>query len=99
MTPQPILDEAPRDPPATDHAIGELCFGGDWACAHGDFSALRDIAQRLATRCTEPLHCRLIALGDACLSEPERAVASWVRLKDDLRPQPGASTGLEVEAE
>lgn len=32
----------------TVHTIGELCVGGDWACAHGDFSALREVTQQLA---------------------------------------------------
>lgn len=74
-------DSAP-DP----RAIGKLCMGGDWACAHGDFGALRHIAQRLATAAREPLHCELIALADACLDGEDRAAELWHRLRARLYP-------------
>ena len=75
---------AASPPDETALAIGELCASGDWACAHGDFSALRDVAHRLAAYESEPLHCDLIALADACTSDPERAGALWDRLKGRL---------------
>lgn len=63
------------------HAIGELCVGGDWACAHGDLEGLRDISRRIAIYAREPLHCELAALAEACLCDPDRATAGWVRIK------------------
>lgn len=69
---------------ATVHSIGELCVGGDWAQAHGDFEALRYIAQRLAKDAPEPLHCRLVRLADMCLADPDGAGEVWDRLKDAL---------------
>lgn len=68
----------------TAHAIGELCVGGDWACAHGDLSGLRDVAQRLAVYAPEPLHCELVELASACISDPDRAGVLWNRLKNEL---------------
>jgi hypothetical protein len=67
-------NEAPR-------AIGELWVGGDWACAHGDFSALRHVAHCLAACTPEPLHGELLELADACASDPDRAGILWDRLK------------------
>jgi hypothetical protein len=64
--------------------IGELCFGGDWACAHGDVSGLRDIASRLSDYAPEPLHCQLQELSDVCRYDPERATALWTALKDQV---------------
>ncbi|HET9988222.1 MAG TPA: hypothetical protein VFQ65_06875 [Kofleriaceae bacterium] len=64
------------------HVIGRLCIGGDWACAHGDFAALRAIAQRLADQVSEPLHCELVALAEACRGDLDRATVMWERLKD-----------------
>jgi hypothetical protein len=60
---------------------GQLCVGGDWACAHGDFGALRSIAEELATRMPEPTHCRLVGLADTCLADPRRAAELWFELK------------------
>lgn len=77
-----MLAATPHDETAL--AIGELCASGDWACAHGDFSALRNVAHRLAAYASEPLHCDLIALADACASDPKRAGALWDRLKSRL---------------
>ena len=68
----------------TAHTIGQLCFGGDWACAHGDPSGLRHIAQRLANYSQEPLHRELLALADACKCDPDRAVALWSEIKEKL---------------
>jgi hypothetical protein len=64
--------------------IGKLCFGGDWACAHGDPSGLRYVAQRLAVSSQEPLHCELLALADVCYSDPDRAAVLWTQLRDKL---------------
>lgn len=74
-------------PPTSKQAsqtIGELCFGGDWACAHGDFGGLRYIAQQLADCVEEPLHCELVDLALACNTDPDRAAALWDCLKDQL---------------
>lgn len=80
MNPHRRDDDAAPDP----RAIGKLCLGGDWACAHGDFAALRHIAQRLATTAGEPLHCELIALADACLDGEARAGELWHKLRNRL---------------
>jgi len=64
------------------HTIGELCVGADWACAHGDLSALQYIAQQLAAYASEPLHCALMELVDTCAGDPDRAVVLWYGLKD-----------------
>jgi SAM-dependent methyltransferase len=75
------------DSAAEPRTIGKLCIGGDWACAHGDFAALRNIAQQLASAAAaEPLHCELIALADACLDGEDRASVLWHRLRDRLYP-------------
>lgn len=75
-------DDSVPDP----RAIGKLCIGGDWACAHGDFAALRHIAQQLATSASEPLHCELVVLADACLERANRAAELWHQLRDRLYP-------------
>jgi hypothetical protein len=67
---------------AVTEAIGKLCVAGDWACAGGDLVGLRLIAKRLAAYSSEPLHCELAELAEACTAEPERAVALWDRLKN-----------------
>lgn len=81
MTPSSAL---PSSSPDTVRAIGVLCVGGDWACAHGDFAALRNVAQRLAARTPEPLHCDLVELANACASDPHRASVLWDQLKPRL---------------
>lgn len=63
-----------------------LCVGGDWACAHGDLAALRDIAQQLTVTAEASLHCELEALADACLARPARACDLWWQLRDRLYP-------------
>lgn len=64
--------------------IGKLCVGGDWACAHGDFSGLRHVAQQLASYAPEPIHCELTELAAACATDPDHAVQLWDRLKNQL---------------
>jgi hypothetical protein len=71
-------------PETTGRTIGTLCFGGDWACAHGDLEALGDVAVHLAGYAREALHHELVALAGLCHSDPERAVATWPRLKDQV---------------
>lgn len=78
----------------TVHAIGELCVGGDWACAHGDFAALRDVSLQLAVQTAEPLHCALIELAAACYCDPDRAVQLWNHLKE-LIHESTASVGQD----
>jgi hypothetical protein len=65
--------------------INELCFGGDWACAHGDLSGLAYIAEELAERVREPLHGKLVELARTCRSDPDRATARWFAMKDLVR--------------
>jgi hypothetical protein len=66
------------------HQIGELCVGGDWACAHGDLSGLRYVALQLAVFANEPMHSTLLELADACSDDPERAAALWAQIKGPL---------------
>jgi len=70
---------------ARPRVVGELCIGGDWAQAHGDFGALRHIAQQLAGSVHEPVRGDLVKLADLCLCDLERAGALWDRLKASLR--------------
>lgn len=64
--------------------LGILRVGGDWACAHGDFAALRDVARQLAVVAREPLHGELEVLVTACLARPQRAAELWRELRDRL---------------
>lgn len=64
--------------------IGKLCVCGDWACAHGDFSGLQQVARALAAYAPEPVHCDLVELAAACNADPDRAAALWERLKNQL---------------
>ena len=66
----------------TSRSIGELCFGGDWACAHGDLAGLAHIVQELAERTREPLHCELVDLVRTCRSDPDAAIARWFDVKE-----------------
>lgn len=75
-----------RRSPLAGRTIGLLCVGGDWACAHGDFAALRHIAQQLAIAFVEPLHCELVELADACVGRPELAGQLWHELRDRIYP-------------
>lgn len=65
--------------------IGELCVGGDWACAHGDVETLGFIALRLAELVHEPLHCELAALAEQCRGDPTHANEAWARIKPRLQ--------------
>jgi hypothetical protein len=65
-------------------AIGKLCVGGDWACAHGDLGGLRNVARQLQDYVPEPLHCELEALVAACATDPDRAATLWDALKDRI---------------
>jgi len=69
--------------------IGELSFGGDWACAHGDLEGLAHIVQQLALRLPEPLHDELVELVRTCYQNPDRATEKWFELKE-RRAWPGA---------
>ena len=57
---------------------GTLRLGGDWACAHGDFAALREVARRLAEGENQPL---LGQIARACIRDPERACLLWQRYR------------------
>lgn len=78
MTPLPSTTREASD------AIGKLCVGGDWACANGDFGALRYVVRQLADFVPEPMHCELDALVVACVTDPDWAVAKWGALKNRL---------------
>lgn len=69
---------------AASESIGKLCMGGDWACAHGDFGGLREVARQLAAHVPEPLHCELETLAAACAAHPAKAVSLWTTLKDRI---------------
>ncbi|HSN30881.1 MAG TPA: hypothetical protein VLT45_31550 [Kofleriaceae bacterium] len=79
---QPLQREGNDD---TDHAIGTLCVGADWACSNGDLETLSNIALQLAAYAPEPLHCKLMMLADLCRSTPDSAVAVWLELKEQMR--------------
>jgi hypothetical protein len=80
-----VVMQPQTGPGRVHHSIGELCVAGDWACAHGDLGTLASIAESLAARADEPLHCTLEALGESCRVAPERAVELWFRLRDTLQ--------------
>ena len=78
--------------PTESRRIGQLCFGGDWACAHGDLETLGHIANLLAETASEPLHCELASLADLCRRDPDVATAVWVRLKEAVLQGPRGPT-------
>ena len=65
----------------TAHEIGKLCVSGDWACAHGDFSTLRYIAQQLVFWLPDDIHVHLAELATACWSDVDRVGAMWEQVK------------------
>jgi hypothetical protein len=65
--------------------LGKLCVGGDWACAHGDFAALRHVAHRLAHCPGVALQAELAELEGTCRRDPVRAAALWSQLKRELQ--------------
>jgi hypothetical protein len=67
-----------------NETIGKLCVGGDWACAHGDFSGLRYVARRLASNAPERIQGQLAELIAACSAAPERAAVLWASTKSQL---------------
>lgn len=71
-----------------ERSIGELCIAGDWACMHGDLAALGDVVRRLAEQTPEPLHCEVVALGEACRVAPDRATAAWGQIKQLVQAGP-----------
>jgi hypothetical protein len=64
--------------------ISELCAGGDWAILRGDTASLADIAEELAARVQEPLHCRLVEVAGVCRADPAHAAAAWMRIKEQV---------------
>lgn len=64
--------------------ISELCIGGDWACRRGDTQSLAAIAEELAKRVHEPLHCKLVDLAAHCRASPDRAADEWADVKAQL---------------
>lgn len=77
-------------PPPThpDHAnreaVGRLCVGGDWACAHGNFGGLAAVAHHLIALAPLPIQRRLAELEAACRGDPARAGALWNELRGPL---------------
>ena len=69
---------------STARTVGQLCVGGDWACAHGELEALGDVAERLADYTREPLHHALVELSMLCRRDPQQATALWTRLKPQV---------------
>jgi len=73
----------------TAHAVGELVVGGDWACAHGDFSTLHFIGEQLAAHAPRALRSKLLAFAEHCIDDPERAAMEWAALRRRcFDPQP-----------
>jgi len=62
------------------HAISALCLGGEWACAHGDFAALRDVARRLEPYVPEVVD-ELHQLETACRHDIDHASELWVAVE------------------
>lgn len=75
---RPLPSEAAR-------AIGALCVGADWACAHGDLAGLRHVARELAAHVPEPLRGKLLEIARACLVDPDRAAARWATVGHGVR--------------
>jgi hypothetical protein len=63
-----------------NHAISALCLGGEWACAHGDFAGLRDVARRLEQYVPEVLD-ELHELETACQRDIDHASEIWVHVE------------------
>lgn len=72
---------ASTSPPHTAHVVGELVIGGDWACAHGDFSTLHFIARRLAKHAPAQLQGQLLSCANACYDNPDQAAEQWASLR------------------
>ncbi|HET9622025.1 MAG TPA: hypothetical protein VFP84_11705 [Kofleriaceae bacterium] len=73
-----------KHPVSIAHDLGALFVGGDWACAHGDFAALRHVARRLAHGAGADLQAQLAELEGTCCHDPVRAAALWTQLKRRL---------------
>jgi len=69
-------------PTSLTFSIGTLRLGGDWACAHGDASGLRYVAQQLAALLEEPRQGELLELAAECYRDADRAATMWSVLKD-----------------
>lgn len=69
---------------SNSHSVGELCVGGDWACAHGDIEALGFVARALADRGPPSLRAQLDELAVECRNDPARAAVDWPRIKAKL---------------
>ncbi len=70
--------------PDSPRTLGILRLGGDWACAHGDFAALRDVALQLADQVAAPLRADLRLLAEACREDLDRAAVLWVRIEHHI---------------
>ena len=68
--------------------VGELCLGGDWACAHGDVESLGFIVEELAGLIAGPGDCALGEVVQQCRHDPEAATARWAEVKDRARRAP-----------
>jgi len=71
--------------------IHSLCLGGEWACAHGDFAGLRDVARQLETYVPE-VRAELRELEAACRDDIDHATAMWVQVERRITRGRPAST-------
>ena len=65
----------------TPQTIAALCIGGDWACAHGDFAGLSDVARQLGEHVPASLRPDLDAVVEACHRDVDHASELWVRAR------------------
>ncbi len=67
-----------------NQTISSLCMGGDWACAHGDFAGLREVAHQLGSYVPD-VRQQAEAVVNACRSDIDHASALWVDLAAIVR--------------
>ncbi len=65
----------------TTQTIAALWLGGDWACAHGDFAGLRDVARQLSAHLPDSLRPEIEAVVEACRRDIDHASELWVRAR------------------
>ena len=66
----------------TNQTIAVLCIGGDWACAHGDFAGLRDVARKLGAYLPAAIQPELTAVVEACRRDIDHASELWLRARN-----------------
>jgi len=68
-------------------AITALCNGGEWACAHGNYAGLRDVARRLEQYVPEVVD-DLHHLETACEDDLDHASEIWVAIERKIASAP-----------